>query len=155
MSSIERLVEDTLITDFRLDDTLAQQLIRNHDYDGAVAGDDTLLQNEALSVIVVTANDQGEFKMGSGIKQMGVEVLIRANGEADGFTGELLDDLCNRVRTRMQPSPTVQSAGREAHFSTPALHIFGITQRENTDRSQSGFERMRTVRATIIAAQLA
>ncbi len=153
--SIEKLLEDTLIADFRLDATLAGQLIRNHDYDRTLAGDDTLLEQEALSVIVVTANDRGEFKIGSGIKQLGVEVLIRVNAEADGFTGELLDDLCNRVRTRMQPSPTVQAPGREAHFSTPALKIFGTTQTDNTDRTESGFERMRTVRATIIAAQLA
>ncbi len=155
MSSIEKLLEDTLITDFRLDSVLAQQLIRNHDYDGVLAGDDTLFQNEALSVIVVSANDQGEFKIGSGIKKVGVDVMIKANGEADGFTGALLDDLCNRVRTRMQPSPTVQAQGIESHLSTPSLQIFGITQTENTDRSQSGFERMRTVRATIIAVQLA
>ncbi len=155
MSSIEKLLEDALIADFKLDGTLAGQLIRNHDYDRTLAGDDTLLEQEALSVIVVTANDQGEFKIGSGIKKLQVDVLIRANGEADGFTGELLDDLCNRVRTRMQPSPTVQAQGIEAHLSTPSIQIFGITQTENTDRSQSGFERMRTVRATIIAAQLA
>lgn len=153
--SIEKLLEDVLISDFRQDAVLAGQLIRNHDYDRALAGDDTLLEQEALSVIVVSANDQGEFKIGSGIKQLGVDVKIRVNAEADGFTGDLLDDLCDRVRTRMQPSPTVAAPGIEPHLSTPSLRIFGIVQRDNTDRSESGFERMRTVRATIIAAQLA
>ncbi len=152
--SIEKLIEDTLITDFRRDSVLAEQLIRNHDYDGVLAGDNTLLENEALSVIVVTANDQGEFKMGSGIRQLGVDVKIKANGEADGFTGELLDDLCNRVRFRLQPSPTVPASSRESFLSNGSLQIYGIVQTENTDRSEAGFERMRTVRATIIAAQL-
>jgi hypothetical protein len=153
--SIEKLLEDTLINDFKLDAVLAQQTIRNHDYPLTLAGDETLLQQEVLAVIVVTANDRGEFKIGSGIHGLGVEVKIQVNAEADGFTGTLLDDLCDRIRLRMQPSPTVSAPGREAHFSTPSLKIFGITQQENTDRTESGFERMRTVRATIIAAQLA
>ncbi len=153
--SIEKLLEDTLITDFRLDAVLAQQTIRNHDYPLTLAGDETLLQQEVLAVIVVTANDRGEFRIGSGIHGLDVAIEIRVNAEADGFSGTLLDDLCDRVRLRMQPSPTVSAPGREAHFSTSSIKILGITQQQNTDRTESGFERMRTVRASFVAIQLA
>ncbi len=153
--TIEKLIEDALITDFKLDSVLAAQLIRNHDYDGAIAGDDQLTDQEALSVIVVTALDQGDFQIGSGIRKVNVEVLIRANGEVDGFTGEVLEDLAGRVAMRIQPSPTVSAPGRESHLSTSQVLILGLTNNSPTDRTETGLERQRTIRTEIIAAQLA
>lgn len=154
--SIEGLLEDVLIADFQRDEVLSQQTIRKHDYGGAIGGDDNLLDQEETSVIVVTAIDRGEFKMGSGIRNLAVEVQIRVNGEADSFNGTLLDNLTERARLRMMPSPTAYGAfGRENVFSQSGLKIFGITNGDVTQRIESGLERIRIVPATFIASQAA
>ncbi len=154
--SIESLLEDSIIADFQRDPVLQQQLIHKHDYGGAIAGDNQPMDLEAASVIIVTAIDRGEFKMGSGIRSLGVEVRIRVNGEADNFDGTLLDGLTETVRFRLMPSPNVWGAvaGREIPFSSPHLQIFGIMQGDATQRIEQGLERIRTVPATFIAAQV-
>ncbi len=153
--SIEGLLEDSIIADFMRDPLLQTQTIRKHDYAGAIGGDDFPLSEEVTSVIIITATDRGEFKMGSGIRNVSVEVRIRVNGEADNFDGTLLDNLTDVVRFRLMPSPTVSGAisGREGTFSTPRLRIYGITQGEITQRVDQGLERIRTVPATFITAQ--
>jgi hypothetical protein len=153
--SIESLLEDSIIADFMRDPLLQTQTIRKHDYGGEIGGDDLPLSEEVNSVIIVTAIDRGEFKMGSGIRNLAVEVKIRVNGEADNFDGTLLDNLTDVVRFRLMPSPTVAGAisGREGTFSTPHLRIYGITQGEITQRTDQRLERIRTVPATFIAAQ--
>src|SRR5215468_6082121 len=118
--TLESLLEDSVIADLQRDSTLAQQVIRKHDYGGSITGDDQLTQQEGTSVIVVTATDRGEFKMGCGIRNVAMEVQIRVNGTADSFNGTLLDDLTDRVRFRLMPSPTVNANGRENVFSTSA-----------------------------------
>lgn len=155
--SIESLLEDSIITDLRGDSTLALQTIRKHDYGAAIAGDQNPLDPEVPCVIVVTATDRGEFKMGSGIRNLNVEVQIRVNGQADSFNGALLDDLTDRVRFRLMPSPTVGVAGggREQIFSQNGIKVFGITNQDITQRVDSGLERIRTVPATFIASKIA
>lgn len=154
--SIEGLLEDSIIADFQRDLVLSGQPIRKHDYGGAIGGDNQFTDPEATSVIVVTAIDRGEFKMGSGIRSLSVEVQIRVNGEADGFNGTLLDDLTERVRFRLMPSPTVFGAlsGREATFSNGSIRVYGITNGDVTQRIESGLERIRIIPATFIAAQI-
>src|SRR6266478_1413927 len=105
--SIESLLEDAIIADFQRDPVLQVQPIRKHDYGRALAGDNLLTDQEETSVIVVTATDRGEFKMGSGIRNLAVEIQIRVNGDADNFDGTLLDTLTELVRSRLMPSPTV------------------------------------------------
>ncbi len=153
--SIESLLEDSIITDFNRDPVLQGQTIRKHDYGGMIGGDDQPTQPEATSVIVVTAIDRGEFKMGSGIRNLGVEVQIRVNGEADNFDGTLLDNLTEAVRFRLMPSPNVWGVlnGREIPFSSEHLKVYGITNQDATTRTEQGLERIRTVPATFIAAQ--
>ncbi len=154
--SIEGLLEDSIIADFERDPVLQVQTIRKHDYGGMIGGDDQPTQPEATSVIVVTATDRGEFKMGSGIRNLSVEVQIRVNGEADNFDGTLLDTLTEVVRFRLMPSPNVWGAvsGREITFSSEHLKIFGITTTDVTQRTEQGLERIRTVPATFIAARV-
>lgn len=154
--TLEKLVEDAIIADFGRDSTLAQHLIRNHDYPGAMTGDDLPDQNEALSVIIVTAIDRGDFKMGCGIRHVGIEIRVRINSQADGNAGTMLDQLSELIRDRLQPSATVQILqGRESQFSNSNVKVFGIMQTDTTPRTESGFERFRNVTATFIAAQLA
>ena len=155
--SIESAVEDSIIADFQRDPTLSQQTIRKHDYGQAIAGDQNPLDLEDTSVIVVTATDRGEFKMGSGIRSIGVEIQIRVNGTADNFNGTLLDDLTDKVRLRLMPSPTVgiSGNGRENIFSSNGVKVFGITQGDITQRIESGLERIRTVSAGFVASQIA
>ena len=154
--SIESSVEDSIIADFQRDPTLSQITIRKHDYGEAIAGDQNPLDLEVTSVIVVTAIDRGEFKMGSGIRNIQVEVQIRVNGTADNFGGTLLDNLTDKVRSRLMPSPTVgiNGSGRENIFSSNGIKVFGITQGEITQRTETGLERIRTVPAVFIAAQV-
>ncbi len=154
--SIESLLEDSVIADLRRDPLLQTQTIRKHDYGGMIGGDDQPLNPEATSVIVVTATDRGEFKMGSGIRNLGLEVQIRVNGEADNFDGTLLDNLTEAVRFRLMPSPFMSGAisGRENIFSGPNLHIFGITNGDITQRIETGLERIRIVPAGFIAAKV-
>src|SRR5215468_9628371 len=133
--SVEGLLEDSIIADLQRDPTLAMQPIRKHDYGGAIGGDDQFTNQESPSVIVVTATDRGEIKMGSGIHTLTVEVQIRVNGQADGFNGTLLDNLADLVRFRLMPSPMMAGAvGRENVFSNSNLKIFGITASETTQR---------------------
>jgi len=154
--SIESLLEDSIIADLQRDGTLAQQEIHKHDYGGAIGGDNQPTDVEASSVIVVTAIDRGEFKMGSGIRNLSVEVQIRVNGEADNFDGTLLDTLTEKVRLRLMPSPT--AAGvipfRESFLSNRSLKIYGITNQDVTTRIEQGLERIRIVPAVFIAAQI-
>jgi hypothetical protein len=154
--SIEGLLEDSIIADLQRDPDLQHQTIRKHDYGGAIAGDDQLTEPESESVIVVTATDRGEFKMGSGIRNLNVEVQIRVNGDADNFNGTLLDSLTEKVRLRLMPSPFASGVTpfREAFLSNGSLKIYGITNQDATQRTESGFERIRTVPATFIAAQI-
>ncbi len=154
--SIESLLEDSIIADFNRDPVLQTQTIRKHDYGGAIGGDDQPTQPESTSVIVVTATDRGEFKMGSGIRHLSVEVQIRVNGESDNFNGTLLDDLTDAVRFRLMPSPTVYGtiSARENTLSVNGLRIFGITNQDATQRTEQGLERIRTVPATFIAAKI-
>lgn len=154
--SIESLLEDSIIADFRRDPLLQTQTIRKHDYGKAIGGDDQPLDQEVTSVIVVTVTDRGEFKMGSGIRNLNVEVQIRVNGEADNFDGTLLDRLTEAVRFRLMPSPTADGAisGREGIFSGTNLKVFGIMNGDVTQRIDSGLERIRTVPATFIASQI-
>lgn len=154
--SIEGKLEDSIISDLQRDPVLALQTIRKHDYGQAIGGDQNPIDPEVPSVLVVTATDRGEFKMGSGIKNLQVEVQIRVNGEADGFNGTLLDDLTDRVRFRLMPSPFMSGAisGRENVFSQNGIKVFGITQGEITQRTESGLERIRTVPAIFIASQI-
>ncbi len=154
--SIESLLEDSIIADFQRDPVLQQQTIRKHDYGGAIGGDNNPLDQEVQSVIIVTAIDRGEFKMGSGIRNLAVEVKIRVNGEADNWDGTLLDGLTETVRFRLMPSPNVWGAisGREIPFSSEHLKIYGITNQDATTRTEQGLERIRTVPATFIAAQI-
>ncbi len=153
--SIEGLLEDSIIADFMRDPLLQTQTIRKHDYGGAIGGDNQPLDAEVTSVIIVTATDRGEFKMGSGIRNLSLEVKIRVNGEADNFDGTLLDNLTDVVRFRLMPSVTVAGAisGREITFSTSNLRIYGIMQGDVTQRVEQDLERIRTVPATFIAAQ--
>jgi hypothetical protein len=154
--SIESLVEDTIIADFQRDGTLAQHQIRKHDYGGAIGGDNQPLDQEATSVIVVTAVDRGEFKMGSGVRNVAVEVQIRVNGEADNFDGTLLDTLTELVRLRLMPSPTVSGVipFRETFLSNGSLKVYGITNPDITQRIEVGLERIRIVPATFVVSQL-
>lgn len=155
--SIESLLEDSVIADFQRDPLLQTQTIRKHDYGDAIAGDNQLLDPESTSVIVVTATDRGEFKMGSGIRNLNVEVQIRVNGEADNFNGTLLDDLTESVRFRLTPSPFasgVLQGQREAIFSGPHLNVLGITNGDITQRIESGLERIRIVPAGFIASKV-
>lgn len=154
--SIEGLLEDAIIADFRRDPTLSMQTIRKHDYGQAIGGDQNPLDLEVPSVIVVTATDRGEFKIGSGIRNVNVEVQIRVNGAADNFDGTLLDTLTGLVRVRLMPSPTVSGviSGRENAFASPNLNIFGITNGEITQRTETGLERIRVVPATFIVSQV-
>lgn len=154
--SIESLLEDSVIADFRRDPLLQTQLIHKHDYGGAIGGDNQPLDTEATSVIVVTATDRGEFKMGSGIRALSLEVQIRVNGEADNFDGTLLDNLTDAVRFRLMPSPTASGAisGREGVFSGPNLRIFGITTTDQTPRVEQGLEHIRIIPATFIASKV-
>ena len=155
--SIEGAVEDSIIADFQRDATLQTQPIRKHDYGGAIGGDNQFTDQESPSVIVVSATDRGEMKMGSGIRNIGVEVQIRVNGQADNFNGTLLDDLTDKVRFRLMPSPNVGApgSGRENIFSVGGIKVFGITQGQITQRIDSGLERIRSVAATFIASQIA
>lgn len=154
--SIESLLEDSVIADFMRDPLLQTQTIRKHDYGGAIAGDDQLLDPEVPSVIVVTATDRGEFRMGSGIRNLNVEVQIRVNGTADNFDGTLLDNLTEAARARLQPKSNAFGAlsGREALFSGPKLNVLGILNGDITQRIESGLERIRIVPATFYAAQV-
>jgi len=154
--SIEGLLEDLLIADLQRDSTLAQQLIHKHDYAGAIGGDNQPTENEARSVIVVTVIDRGEFKMGSGIRNLSVEVQIRVNGEADNFNGTLLDTITEKVRLRLMPSPTAAGVNpfRESFLSNGSIKIYGITNQDVTQRVESGLERIRIVPAVFIAAQI-
>ncbi len=154
--SIEGLLEDSIIADFMRDPVLQQQTIRKHDYGGAIGGDDQPLSQEVQSVIIVTATDRGEFKMGSGIRNLAVEVKIRVNGEADNWDGTLLDGLTETVRFRLMASPNIWGVinGREVPFSNEHLKIYGITNTDATQRVEHGLERIRTVPATFIAAQI-
>jgi hypothetical protein len=54
------------------------------------------------------------------------------------------------------PSPNVWGAinGREVPFSSEHLKIYGITNQDATTRTEQGLERIRTVPATFIAAQI-
>jgi hypothetical protein len=94
--------------------------------------------------------------MGSGIRNLVVEIKIRVNGEADNWDGTLLDGLTETVRFRLMPSPNVWGAinGREVPFSSEHLKIYGITNQDATTRTEQGLERIRTVPATFIAAQI-
>jgi len=154
--SIEGLLEDSIIADLQRDSVLQQQEIHKHDYGGAIGGDNQLTEPQATSVIVVTAIDRGEFKMGSGIRNLSVEVQIRVNGEADNFDGTLLDTLTEKVRLRLMPSPF--AAGvipfRESFLSNGSLKIYGITNQDVTTRVEQGLERIRIVPAVFIAAQI-
>ncbi len=155
--SIESLLEDSVIADFQRDPLLQTQTIRKHDYGGEIGGDDQALDAESTSVIVVTATDRGEFKMGSGIRNLNVEVQIRVNGEADNFNGTLLDDLAEVVRYRLTPSSSVSGVlpgQREAIFSGPHLKVFGIANGDVTQRIESGLERIRIVPAGFIASKV-
>ena len=154
--SIESLLEDSIIADFQRDPVLQTQPIRKHDYGRALAGDNLLTDEENTSVIIVTATDRGEKVMGSGIRNVGAEVQIRVNGDADNFNGTLLDTLTETVRFRLMPSPFTSGAitGRENALSTDRIKVFGIQQGEVTQRVESGLERIRTVPAMFIVSQV-
>jgi hypothetical protein len=156
---IEQLVEDAVISDFGKVPLLAQYPIRNHDYAGVKAGDDGFLEQEAQVVITVSATDQGDFKVGSGIRKIGVNVEIRVNEAADSFAGTLMGQLCEQVNARLQPSGNVGLSalgqGRETAFSTAQLQVFGILANGTTARTEQGLERIRVVPRTFIAAQIA
>ncbi len=153
--SIESLLEDSIIADFNRDPVLQTQTIRKHDYGGMIGGDDQPTQPEATSVIVVTAIDRGEKLIGSGIRNISIEVQIRVNGEADNFDGTLLDNLTDLVRRRLTPSPTVAGTiwNPANTFSVTGLNVYGVTNPDATTRTEQGLERIRMVPATFIAAQ--
>jgi hypothetical protein len=145
--TIETLTENSIIADLQRDATLAAQTIRNHDYSGDLAPD------ESTSVIVVTATDQGDFKIGSGIRNVRVEVEVRVNTAAQDPS--VLDQLCDLINGRLQPSDNLPGLpnGREFIFGNANLLIFGILSGQPTVRTESGFERRRTIARTFIAAQ--
>lgn len=156
--TLETLVENAIIADFRGDALLNNYPIRNHDYGGTKTGDDLPTEQEAYQTITVTARDRGDHQVyGCGIRNVGIEVEIRVNGEADNFNGTLLDSLAEKVRDRLQPSVPLGfiTQGREISFSNSFVKVFAIEQNDLTPRVDSGFERIRTVTATFIAAQLA
>jgi hypothetical protein len=100
--TIETLTENSVIADLQRDATLAAQVIRNHDYSGDIVPD------ESTSVIVVTASDQGDFKIGSGIRNVRVEVEVRVNTAAQNPS--VLDQLCDLVSGRLQPTMNMPAA---------------------------------------------
>lgn len=152
--TLETLVENAIIADLLTVALLAQYPVRNRDYAGAKAGNDTFGEEEASAVITVTAKDNGEFKIGSGIKKVGVEVEVRVNAAIEGQ--ELLpDQLSEQVDLRLQVSPAVANGlGREFVFSTPSLKVYGILSGATT-RTDEGLERIRVIVRTFIAAKLA
>lgn len=153
--SIESALEDSIIADFMRDPIVSAQIIRKHDYGLAIAGDQNPQDPEAPAVIIVTGMDRGEYKMGSGIRRMGVEVEVRVNGQADGFNGTLLDQLASAIKFRLMATPNVQATGRENTFSQNGIKVFGIMNGEPTQRTESGLERIRTVSVEFIASQVA
>lgn len=153
--SIESALEDSVISDFMRDPVLSPQVIRKHDYGQAIAGDQNPQDPEAPAVIIVTGTDRGEYKMGSGIRRMGMEIEVRVNGQADGFNGTLLDQLASAIKFRLMASPFVTATGRENTFSQNGIKVFGVLNGEQTQRTESGLERIRTVSVEFIASQVA
>src|SRR3954470_6912113 len=102
--SLENLTEEAVIADFKLDADLTIYQIHAHDYGGNKADDDSQGSEEARAVLTVTAKDNGEFKLGSGIHKVSVEVEVRFNGAADNFTFSLLNKISEKVSDRLQPS---------------------------------------------------
>lgn len=153
--TLERLVENSIISDLSQVPALAPYPIRNYDYIGQKAGDNFMGADESQVVLTVSAKDNGEFKVGSGIRKVGVEVEVRVNVAAENSDGTLLDQLSEAVQTRLQPTPNVFGAsGREYIFNTPSLKVFGITSAEPTQRTISNLERIRTVARTFIASKI-
>lgn len=146
--TIETLTENSVIADLQRDPVLAAQTIRSRDYSGDLAAD------EQTSVLVVTAIDNGDFKIGSGIRKLGVTVEIRVNCGAQDPV--VLDQLSEIVNDRLQPSDNLAAigVGREFAFTTAKLTVLGILSTEPTARKDSGFERIRTIARTFIASQI-
>src|SRR5438445_5929852 len=118
--TIETLTENAVIADLQRDSVLAAQTIRSRDYSGDLVAD------EQTSVLVVTATDNGDFKIGSGIRKLGVTVEIRVNCAAQDPA--VLDQLSEIVNDRLLPSDNLAFiAGREFAFTTAKLQVFGIT----------------------------
>ncbi len=154
--SIEDLLELAIIEDFKLDTDLSLYPLHRHDHGGSKTDDDIAGQEEAKAVLTVTAKDQGDFKAGTGIKKLLVEVECRFNGAADGFALTLLRDIAEKVGDRMQPSTTLDgAAGREDAFTTDLIRTYGILASEAIPRENSQLERTRVIARTFIAAQLA
>ncbi len=155
------LLEQTIIADFKLDASLASYPLHRHDYGGAKSDDDQTGTEEAKATISVTARDNGEFKTGSGIRKVGVEVEVRFNGAEDDNAFTLLRDISEKVSDRLQPSSNVafaggkQISGRESAYSNDSVKTFGILAVDATQRIDAKMERVRVIARTFIASQLA
>ncbi len=135
------LLEQTIIEDFKMDALLS-------------------VTEESKATISVSATDGGDFKTGSGIRKVLVQVEVRFNGAADDNAFTLLRDISEKVSDRLQPSANVAFAGgkaisgRESAYSNDSVKTFGILSGEPTQRTDAGLERIRVIARTFIAAQL-
>lgn len=162
MATLTNLLQNAIITDFKNDNTLKQYPIRARDYGATKAGEDMYpdSQEQALVITTVGVRNQGEFKPFSSIYRLIADVQVIYNGAADSFdaSATLLDNVSDAVSDRMQPSNNLGVSGREQFFiaaSNGVLQVYGIMSDQPTRHETSGFQRIRVISRTFIAAHIA
>jgi hypothetical protein len=165
--TIIKLLETSIIADLVLDSIIAPYAPKRREQAGRVGGDDPgpgeapPAEDPNPVTISVSAEDQGEFYAGSGIKKMQVTVEARANLKADGITEAIFDTLCEKIEDRLPTqvrTPAFQErqaglAPLDQRLSNSSMKVYGCISGA-VGRGERGFIRVRKIVRTIIAAQL-
>ena len=162
MATLTNLLQSAIITDFKNDSTLKQYPIRARDYGATKAGEDMYpnSQDQSLIITTVSVSNMGEHKPFTSIYKLIADVQIIYNGAADNFdtSATLLDNMADAVSSRMQPSNNLGVIGREQFFiaaSNGVLQVYGIMADQPQRHEVSGFQRIRIISRTFIAAHVA
>lgn len=162
MATLTNLLQNAIITDFQNDKTLKQFPIRARDYGATKAGEDIYANSQEQSLIITTVavGNQGELRPFTSIYRLIADIQVVYNGAADNFetSATLLDNMADAASDRMQPSNNLGVPGREQFFiaaSNGVIQVYGIMADQPTRHEVSGFQRIRIISRTFIAAHVA
>jgi hypothetical protein len=149
------LVENSIIADLNLDPTIATWNPTPHAGPNAKGGGSQVGDDDQLLLIVVSAEDRGDFPgaPGAGIKTIGVEIELTQNVGIDPDT-TVLSTIAEKIAARL-PATHLSDFSRASVFSTNRLKVFRIDSGETERTIDIDLVRQRIVAREFLCAQIA
>jgi hypothetical protein len=146
------LLEDAIIADLNLDPAIGMWNPEPHDGPNAKGGN--FGEDDQILLIVVSAEDRGDFDgaSGAGLKIVGIEVELTQNVGVEPDT-TLVSNIAEKIADRL-PATHIFDNSRHLAFSTKRLKVYGIMAAETERTEDIDLVRQRIVTREFLCAQV-